>query len=166
MATQNHNLSEYDAEALKLKGIESVRFGIVVSDWNSAITSKLLEGAVETLSAQGAKKENIFIKHVPGSFELIYGAKQMIDRYHVHAAIVLGCVVQGETPHFTYVCQGVTQGVAWLNATESIPVIYGLLTTENMEQAEARAGGNLGNKGTEGAVAAIKMLMSFPARTM
>ncbi|MGI6218760.1 MAG: 6,7-dimethyl-8-ribityllumazine synthase [Bacteroidaceae bacterium] len=166
MATANHNLSQYNPEELKLKAIDQVRFGIVVSDWNSDITSKLLEGAVETLLAQGANKDNIFIKHVPGSFELVYGAKQMINRYHTHAVIALGCVIQGETPHFTYVCQGVTQGIAALNATGNIPVIYGLLTTLNKEQAEARAGGELRNKGTEGAVTAIKMLQAFPAQFM
>ncbi len=166
MATEYHNLSEYNQDELKLKGIDHIRFGIVVSDWNQDITSKLQEGAMETLLAQGASKDNIFVKHVPGSFELIYGAKQMIDRYHVHAVIVLGCVIQGETPHFTYVCQGVTQGIASLNATTNIPVVYGLLTTLDKKQAEARAGGELGNKGTEGATTAIKMLKAFPVQFM
>ncbi len=162
MATVNQNLSSYDPNDLHLDGIDRMRFGIVVSEWNNHITDRLLEGAMATLLEQGAQEENIFVKHVPGSFELVYGAKRMIDRYQPHAVIVLGCVIQGETPHFSYICQGVTEGITALNAMGTIPVIYGLVTTLNMEQAEARAGGIHGNKGVEGAVTAIKMLKAFP----
>lgn len=161
MATAFHNLSEYNPNDLTLPGIERKRFGIVVSEWNENITGKLLEGAIQTLLEQGARKENIFVKHVPGSFELIYGSRLMINKYNTDAVLALGCVVRGDTPHFDYVCQGVTQGIATLNAEGTIPVIYGLVTTNNMEQAEERAGGKLGNKGVEGAVTAIKMLKTF-----
>lgn len=159
MATAFHNLSEY--ETASLAGIQRKRFGIVVSEWNPYITGALLEGAIDTLKKEGALDENIFVKQVPGSFELIYGATQMIQKYDCDAVIVLGCVVRGDTPHFDYVCQGVTQGIAQLNATGKVPVIYGLVTTNDMAQAEDRAGGKLGNKGIEGAITAVKMLKEF-----
>jgi 6,7-dimethyl-8-ribityllumazine synthase len=97
------------------------------------------------------------VKTVPGSFELIYGAHQMTKRGMYDAVIILGCVIRGETPHFDYICQGVTQGIAHLNATNEVPVIYGLLTTNDLEQAKDRSGGKLGNKGDECAIDAIKM---------
>ncbi len=159
MATAFHNLSEY--ETASLAGIHRKRFGIVVSEWNPHITGALLEGAIDTLKKEGALDENIFVKQVPGSFELIYGATQMIQKYDCDAVIVLGCVVRGDTPHFDYVCQGVTQGIAQLNAIGKVPVIYGLVTTNDMAQAEDRAGGKLGNKGIEGAITAVKMLKEF-----
>lgn len=159
MATAFHNLSEY--ETASLAGIQRKRFGIVVSEWNPHITGALLEGAVDTLKKEGALDENIFVKQVPGSFELIYGATQMIQKYDCDAVIVLGCVVRGDTPHFDYVCQGVTQGIAQLNTNGKVPVIYGLVTTNDMSQAEDRAGGKLGNKGIEGAITAVKMLKEF-----
>ena len=156
MATAYHNLSEYDFDSVP--SAESMRFGILVSEWNYNITGALLAGAVKTLQAHGAKEENILIEPVPGSFELTFGANQMIQNGKVDAVIAIGCVVRGDTPHFDYVCAGTTQGIAHLNATTDIPVIYGLITTNNMQQAEDRAGGCLGNKGDECAVAAIKMV--------
>jgi 6,7-dimethyl-8-ribityllumazine synthase len=134
--------------------------GIVVSDWNPAVTHGMLRGAVDTLLRNGVKEDSIFVRHVPGSFELIYGASAMSICHHfdVDAIIVLGCVIRGETPHFDYVCQGVTTGIAKLNAEAEKPVIFGLLTTDNLEQAQERAGGKLGNKGAECAVDAIKMI--------
>ena len=156
MATAYHNLSEYDFDSVP--SAESMRFGILVSEWNYNITGALLAGAVKTLQAHGAKEENILVAHVPGSFELTFGANQMIQSGKVDAGIAIGCVVRGDTPHFDYVCAGTTQGIAHLNATTDIPVIYGLITTNNMQQAEDRAGGCLGNKGDECAVAAIKMV--------
>ena len=132
-------------------------FGIVVSEWNPEITRALLDGAVGTLEKHGALPENIHIKTVPGSFELVYGAHQMTLNDGYDAIIILGSVIRGETPHFDYICQGVTQGIAQLNATSQIPVIYGLLTTNDLRQAQDRAGGRLGNKGNECAVVAIKM---------
>lgn len=156
MATIYHNLSEYDFNSVP--DATNMRFGIVVSEWNDNITGALLDGAVKTLKRHGAKDENILIESVPGSFELTFGAAQMIKSGKVDAVIALGCVVRGDTPHFDYVCAGATQGIAHLNTTTDTPVIYGLITTNNMQQAEDRAGGKLGNKGDECAITAIKML--------
>ena len=156
MATAYHNLSDYDSDLVP--DTTGMRFGIVVSGWNTNITSKLLEGAVGTLKKHGVPDDNIIILSVPGSFELTFGAAQMIKSGKVDAVIALGCVIRGETPHFNYVCSGATNGITYLNATQNVPVIYGLLTTENMHQAEQRAGGLLGNKGDECAITAIKMI--------
>ena len=155
MATTLRNLSSYDAT--KVPDASNMCFGIVVSEWNPEITGALLEGAVNTLERHGAIPENIHVKTVPGSFELIYGAHQMVLNGGYDALIVLGSVIKGDTPHFDYICQGVTTGIARLNTTSEIPIIYGLLTTDNLQQALDRAGGNLGNKGDECAVDAIKM---------
>ncbi|MDD7318729.1 MAG: 6,7-dimethyl-8-ribityllumazine synthase [Prevotella sp.] len=155
MATALHNLSNYDPE--KVPDASNMCFGIVVSEWNPEVTGALLDGAVGTLERHGALPENIHVKTVPGSFELIYGAHQMTLNDGYDAIIILGSVIRGETPHFDYICQGVTQGIAELNTTSNTPVIYGLLTTENLQQAKDRAGGRLGNKGDECAVVAIKM---------
>ena len=155
MATALRNLSSYDAATVP--DASNMCFGIVVSEWNPEITGALLEGAVNTLEKHGAIPENIHVKTVPGSFELIYGAHQMVLNGGYDALIVLGSVIKGDTPHFDYICQGVTTGIARLNTTSEIPIIYGLLTTENLQQALDRAGGKLGNKGDECAVDAIKM---------
>ncbi|WP_315536217.1 6,7-dimethyl-8-ribityllumazine synthase [Prevotella koreensis] len=155
MATALHNLSNYDPN--KVPDASNMCFGIVVSEWNPEITGALLNGAVGTLEKHGALPENIHIKTVPGSFELVYGAHQMTLNDGYDAIIILGSVIRGETPHFDYICQGVTQGIAQLNATSQIPVIYGLLTTNDLRQAQDRSGGRLGNKGNECAVVAIKM---------
>ena len=156
MATAYHNLSEYDFQSVP--DASGMKFGIVVSEWNYNITGALLRGALDTLKKHGAREENILVRTVPGSFELTFGAAQMIKQTDVDAVITLGCVVRGDTPHFDYVCMGATQGIAQLNATGDVPVIYGLITTNNMQQAEDRAGGRLGNKGDECAVTAIKMI--------
>jgi 6,7-dimethyl-8-ribityllumazine synthase len=153
MATKN--LSEYNID--KVPDASNMCFGIVVAEWNLEITDALLQGAVSTLEKHGALPENIHVKTVPGSFELIYGAHQMSLNDGYDAVIILGCVIRGETPHFDYICQGVTAGIARLNATGNVPVIYGLLTTNDLQQAKDRAGGRLGNKGDECAVDAIKM---------
>jgi 6,7-dimethyl-8-ribityllumazine synthase len=155
MATAFHNLSEYDPTSIP--DASNMNFGIVVSEWNPEITGALLDGAVKTLEKHGALPENIHVKTVPGSFELIYGAHQMTLNDGYDAIIILGCVIRGETPHFDYICQGVTYGIARLNAKSDIPVIFGLLTTNDMQQAKDRAGGCLGNKGDECAIDAIKM---------
>lgn len=155
MAIALHNLSNYDPN--KVPDASNMCFGIVVSEWNPEITGALLNGAVGTLEKHGALPENIHIKTVPGSFELVYGAHQMTLNDGYDAIIILGSVIRGETPHFDYICQGVTQGIAQLNATSQIPVIYGLLTTNDLRQAQDRSGGRLGNKGNECAVVAIKM---------
>ena len=156
MATAYHHLSDYDAQSVP--SASGMRFGIVVADWNDRFTYSMADAAIETLKLHGAAQENIVVKHVPGSFELIFGAKWMVEKGNVDAVIAIGCVVRGDTPHFDYICQGTTQGLAELNLRGDVPVIYGLLTCNTMEQAEARTGGILGNKGTECAVTAIKMV--------
>ena len=154
MATIYHNLSDYDAKSVPSG--EGLKIGIVVSEWNSEITEALFQGARWTLLKNGVKKDDITVMTVPGSFELIYGAYKM-TQLPLDAIIAIGCVVRGDTPHFDYICQGTTQGLASLNATQDVPVIYGLITTNNMQQAKDRAGGKLGNKGDECAVTALKM---------
>lgn len=156
MATAYHNLSEYDFSSVP--DASAMRFGIVVSEWNFNITGALLQGAIDTLKRHGAQDANICVHTVPGSFELTFAAGRMQRLGQVDAIIAIGCVVRGDTPHFDYVCQGATQGLTSLNIPGSIPVIYGLITTNDMQQAEDRAGGKLGNKGDECAVTAIKMV--------
>lgn len=156
MATSLKNLSSYDANSVP--AANKMKFGIVVSEWNSAVTDALYKGALETLIKHGAKEENIVTIGVPGSFELTAGARMLAKNTDVDVVICLGCVIQGDTPHFDYVCQGVTQGIAHLNVKYKIPFIYGVLTTLNQEQAEDRAGGKHGNKGDEAAITAIKMV--------
>lgn len=135
-----------------------MRIGIVVCEWNSQITKPLLDGATETLKKYGAKPEHIVIKTVPGSFELIYGANAMAKSGLVDGVIAIGCIVRGETPHFDFIAQGCTNGLAYLNVTSNIPIIFGVLTTNNFEQAFDRTGGKLGNKGEEYALTAIRMV--------
>jgi 6,7-dimethyl-8-ribityllumazine synthase len=154
MATKN--LSEYDISSVP--SAEKFKFGIVVADWNYRITGNLAQGAYETLKLHGAKEENIIMKHVPGSFELTLGGQFFAEYTDVDAIILLGCVIQGETPHFNYICQSVTEGVTQLNLNYNLPVIFGILTTLTEQQALDRAGGKLGNKGDEAAITAIKMV--------
>ena len=132
--------------------------GIVVSEWNTPITESLLKGTIDTLIAAGMREDDIIIEYVPGTVELTFGAKVLIEETLVHAVIVLGCVIQGETRHFDYVCDSVTQGITKLNLHCPTPVIFGVLTTNNLEQAEARAGGTHGNKGEDCAITALKMI--------
>ena len=155
MATALHHLSDYDVQSVP--DASNMCFGVVVSEWNTEITSALLDGTVKTLEKHGCLPENIHVKTVPGSFELVYGAQQMTKNDGFDAVIILGSVIRGETPHFDYICEGVTQGIAHLNATQNIPVVFGLLTTDNLQQAQDRCGGKLGNKGDDCAVVAIKM---------
>ena len=154
MATQNNNLSDYNKHSLP--DISNLRFGIVVSQWNDDITDGLFKGAYETLLDCGVSSENILKLEVPGSFELIYGAK-ILYKKNCDAIICLGSVIQGETKHFDYVCQGVTNGIKDLNIALDIPVIFGVLTDNTKEQAINRSGGIHGNKGVEAAITAIKM---------
>lgn len=149
------DLSDYNIAAVP--DAAKMRFGIVVSDWNSEVTISLLEAAVNTLKKHGATDKNILIRHVPGSFELTIGAQFLAEYEDLDAIICLGCIIQGETPHFAYICQGVTQGITQLNLEYNIPFIFGVLTTLNISQALDRAGGKHGNKGDEAAVTAIKM---------
>lgn len=154
MATKD--LSQYDIESVP--SAENMRFGVVVAEWNIEITSALAEGAVDTLKKHGAKDENILLKFVPGSFELPLGAQYFAEMENVDAVLLLGCVIQGETRHFDYICDGVTKGTMDLNLKYNKPFIFGLLTTNNQQQAKDRAGGKHGNKGDEAAVTAIKMV--------
>ncbi len=155
MATENKNLSTYDKT--KIPNAEAFRFGVVVSQWNEHITHGLEKGAVETLLDLGAKPENIDQHQVPGSFELIYGANQLCKSEKYDAVIVIGSVIRGETAHFDYVCQGVTQGIKDLNIKYDIPVIFCVLTDDNEQQSIDRSGGKHGNKGIEAAVTAVWM---------
>ncbi len=156
MATKLKNLSNYDPE--KVPDASGMKFGIVVSEWNEEITAILAEGAIKTLKKHGCPDENIHVIPVPGSFELIYGSRLMAEKHALDAVIALGCVIQGETRHFDFICKGVTHGIAELNLEYDIPFIFGVLTTENERQAFNRAGGKHGNKGDEAAVTAIKMV--------
>ena len=149
MATIHRNLSRLDPQ---LPSAADMKFGIVVSQWNPQITGALLEGAVRTLRAAGCEEQNIIVKEVPGTFELALGAQYFAEYTDVDGVIVLGCVIQGETRHFDYVCQGVTQGVTQLMLSSNMPVAFGVLTTENLQQAIDRAGGKYGNKGDEAAM--------------
>lgn len=155
MASSLKNLSDYDPS--RVPDGSNLRIGIVVSEWNEEITSALLEGALETLQAHGVERGNIGIRTVPGSFELTYGARIVAEQYNADAVICIGCVIQGETPHFDYICQGVTQGITELNLDYEIPFVFGVLTTLDQQQALDRAGGKHGNKGKEAAVTALKM---------
>ena len=155
MATALHHF--FDNEETPVPDASNMCFGIVVAEWNKEITGALLDGAVKTLEKHGALPENIHVKKVPGSFELVYGAHRMTLNGSYDAIIILGSVIKGETPHFDYICQGVTYGIARLNSTSEIPVIYGLLTTNDLQKAKDRSGGKLGNKGDECAIDAIKM---------
>lgn len=155
MATENKNLSQYDKN--KIPSAKSFRFGIVVSEWNSEITEALYKGAEEALLDCGALLENITRWDVPGSFELAYGAKKMIEKTRPDAVIAIGSVIQGETKHFDFVCQATAQGIMDLNTQTDTPVIFCVLTDNNLQQALDRSGGKHGNKGTEAAIAAIKM---------
>ncbi len=150
------NLSDYNFE--EVPSAEGFSFGVVVAEWNFEITGALAQGAIDTLLKHGAKKENILTTYVPGSFELSLGGQFLAEKKSIDAVILLGCVIQGETKHFDYICQGVTQGAVDLNLKYNKPVIFGVLTTDNQQQALDRAGGRLGNKGDEAAITAIKML--------
>ena len=170
------DLSQYNANELPSADVLSrQRYAIVVADWNSEITHALAQGAIDTLLKHGVREKNIDVMHVPGTVELTYGAALYVsgkkefgyESRPADAVIVIGCVIQGDTPHFDYVCQSVTQGITLLNAQgggaggyyqpNSCPVIFSVLTTLDKQQALDRAGGRLGNKGVEGAVTAIKM---------
>ena len=154
MATANKNLSDYDKATIP--NANGFRFGIVVSEWNNTITEGLFKGAYNTLIAEGVLPDNIIKWDVPGSFELIYGSKKMQEQA-VDAVIAIGSVIQGETKHFDFVCEGVSQGIKDLNVMYDVPVIFCVLTDNTLEQAQERSGGKHGNKGTEAAIAAIKM---------
>ena len=155
MATANKNLSNYDKNTIP--NAKDFRFGIVVSEWNDTITNGLYSGAESALIDCGALPQNIIRWNVPGSFELVYGSKKMIETQNVDVVITIGCVIKGETMHFEFVCEGVTQGIKDLNVLSDVAVIFCVLTDNTEQQSIDRSGGIHGNKGTEAAIAAIKM---------
>ena len=149
------NLSNYDKSTIP--NAKNLRFGIVVSKWNTSITENLFKGAQETLLENGTLLNNIQRLDVPGSFELIYGCKHLLQKQKLDAVIAIGCVIQGETKHFDFVCEAVSQGIKDLNLQFNAPTIFCVLTDNTLQQSIDRSGGKLGNKGVECAVAAIKM---------
>ncbi len=155
MATQNKNLSDYNKD--DLPNTMGMSFGLVVSEWNSEITESLYKGAFDTLLDCGVNESDILTYRVPGSFELVFGSKKMIRDHSPNVVIAIGSVIRGETKHFDYVCEAVTQGIKDLNTQGEVPVIFCVLTDDTWEQAKARSGGQHGNKGVEAAIAAIKM---------
>jgi 6,7-dimethyl-8-ribityllumazine synthase len=177
MATALKNLSEYVSSGFG--DLSRTRVGIVVSEWNEEITNALFQGAFETLVKEGVEPENIVVKTVPGSFELTIGAQRLLEQYNkkikrdfwygrpepkefyqskLDAVICLGCVIQGETRHFDFICEAVANGITNVSIKYNKPVIFGVLTTNNLEQAKDRSGGKHGNKGVEAAITALKML--------
>ena len=157
MASSEKNLSDFSTKGVK--DAAERRYAIVVSEWNDQVTESLYDGAVTMLVGNGVGKENIFRLEVPGSFELSLGAQKMAQREEIDAVICLGCVIQGETKHFDFICQAVAQGITDVSLKYDKPVIFGVLTTNDMKQALARAGGKHGNKGDEAAITAMKMLL-------
>ncbi len=155
MATANKNLSVYDKSTIP--NAKHLRFGIVVSEWNTEITEGLYSGALEALLDCGAQSENIIRWNVPGSFELTFGCKKIIADANVDVVIAIGSVIQGETKHFDFVCSATAQGIKDLNVLLNTPVIFCVLTDNTLLQSQERSGGKHGNKGTEAAIAAIKM---------
>ena len=155
MSTQLKNLSDFSDTDVPQAA--PYHFGIVVAEWNAGITNALYQGAYESLVDHGALTQNIFTYSVPGSFELISGADILLKNRKLDAVICLGCVIQGETRHFDFICNAVANGIANVALKYSKPVIFGVLTTDNQQQADDRAGGKYGNKGVEAAVTAIKM---------
>lgn len=155
MATENKNLSHYDKS--ELPDASGLKIGLVVSEWNTEITENLFKGAREALLDCGVKKENILRWNVPGSFELPFACKKIIASKSIDAIVAIGSVIRGETSHFDYVCSATAQGIMDLNVATDVPVIFCVLTDDNIQQSKDRSGGKHGNKGTEAAIAAIKM---------
>lgn len=155
MATNLKSLSDFSH--LTVASAEKYTFGIVVAQWNAVVTGALLEGAYNSLIEKGAKEHNIKIIEVPGSFELTSGANILLQDSSIDAVICLGCVIQGETRHFDFICDAVANGITNVSIKYNKPVIFGVLTTDNQQQAEDRSGGKHGNKGEEAAITAIQM---------
>lgn len=155
MSSSAKNLSDFSHT--EIPSAEGLRIAIVTAQWNLPITGVLQQGAIDLLRKQGISTENLVEYAVPGSFELVNGARLALIDSKLDAVICIGCVVKGDTPHFEYICSGVTQGLAALNAMQDVPVIFGVLTTLNEQQALDRAGGIHGNKGEEAAVTALQM---------
>lgn len=156
MSSALKNLSDFSTA--NLPDVSQKRFAIVVAEWNTEVTGALYTGAYDTLLKYGVQESHIISVQVPGSFELSLGAQKMAEKADVDAVICLGCVIQGETRHFDFICQAVADGVTNVSLKYNKPVIFGVLTPNNQEQAMDRAGGKHGNKGDEAAMTAIKML--------
>ena len=150
------NLSDYDPTAVP--DGKKYKIGVIAAEWNPEVTNAMLQGAVDTLREHGVQDENLFVRRVPGTFELTSAAEMMLHYINLDAVICIGCVIQGETRHFEFICQAVSQGLSNVAIEHSRPVIFSVLTTDNMEQAVDRAGGKHGNKGVEGAITALKMV--------
>jgi 6,7-dimethyl-8-ribityllumazine synthase len=155
MASSLQNLSEHDPD--KVPSGTGKTFGIVVSEWNGEVTSALLQGCTDTLLQYGVAQQDIYIKHVPGTFELPFGAQRLAEQHHLAGIVCIGCVIKGETKHDEYISHATAQGIMQLGLTLRIPVIFGVLTPNTQEQAKERAGGKHGNKGVEAAVTVLKM---------
>ena len=156
MATAKKNLS--DLESIPLSNPSKIKIGIVVSEWNDNITNRLTEGAISALKQNNISKDNIIIHRVPGTFELPLGAQYLLENNLVHGVITIGCVIQGETKHFDFVCQGATQGIVQVGLRYNKPVTFCVLTDQNEQQSMDRSGGKHGNKGIECAISCLKMI--------
>lgn len=155
MASDLKNLSTYKATPMDVEG---AKIGILVSEWNDGITNAMAQGAIDTMIQHGIKEEDISVKYVPGTFELAFAAQQMAQYKAVNAVICIGCVIQGETRHFDFISQASANAVAKVGIENDVPVIFGVLTTDNLQQAKDRAGGKHGNKGIEAGITALKMI--------
>lgn len=155
MASILKSLSDFSH--LEVPSGKDYNIGIVVAQWNAEITGALYNGACSALLKNGVPEENIITVQVPGSFELTSGADILLSSKKLDAVICLGCVIQGETPHFTFICNAVANGLVNVSIKHNKPVVFGVLTTDNQQQAKDRAGGKHGNKGEEAAVTAIVM---------
>lgn len=156
MASAEKNLSDFKQTPLTIK--EDAEIGIIVSEWNEKVTDALAQGALKTLQENGIKASNIRLKYVPGTFELALGAQWMLEYTDVEAVLCLGCVIQGETRHFDFICDAAANAIAKVGLDYHVPVIFGVLTTDNQQQALDRSGGKHGNKGDEAAMTALKMI--------
>ena len=156
MSSAQHNLSAFDPNTLP--NLPDAVIGIVVAEWHSEITNALLNGALEALNLANVKPKNIHILKVPGTYELPYGAVKTIDNHQPDAVVCLGCVIQGETRHFDFICNAVANGLMQLNIQYKLPVTFGVLTTNTLEQAKDRSGGKHGNKGFEAGITALKLI--------
>ena len=150
------NLSDFDPAAVP--DGKDYKIGVIAAEWNPEVTDAMCQGAVDTLLEHGVAKENLTVLRVPGTYELTTAADLMLERTFVDAVICIGCVIQGETRHFEFICQAVSQGLTNVALKHHRPVIFSVLTCDTMQQALDRAGGKHGNKGVEGAVTALKMV--------
>jgi 6,7-dimethyl-8-ribityllumazine synthase len=156
MASSEKNLSKI--EGSDIPDGKGMRIAIVVSEWNAAVTGALFDAAVQTLVKNNVKKDDIIITTVPGSFELTLATQFLCEDKSIEAVIALGCVIQGETKHFDFICHAVAHGITNVGLRYNKPVIFGVLTTNDLQQAKERSGGKHGNKGVEAAVTALKMV--------